>query len=214
MENNKKVIDFDLPEDKSIIDVIYDVLEKNGLGLGEDPDTWPDESEETQAMIIRSAAITIFQKKIPGEKLIEFLQKHLKTSKETAENIVTDIKEKLIPYAIVIEEKKMPELSVQEILLEKIKNNVSFKENPPLPITKVKKVEIKNVEDNAELHQRDKIYTDEMKKIIQEEPKKEILEKNEGVILVEPQKEEKKTVTEDQSNHKNSSTDTYREPIE
>ena len=43
------------------------------------------------------------KQKIPEKKLIELLAKHLKTTHLTAENIVKEIKEKLIPYAKVID---------------------------------------------------------------------------------------------------------------
>ena len=90
---------------------------------------------------------------IPEEKLVELLEKHLEVSKETAEKIISDIKEKLIPYIkiINIEEKEAtPEPSTQEIILEKIRNNTPAQQIAPLPLEKVKNIEVKSVEENAE----------------------------------------------------------------
>lgn len=128
-QKNNKRVDFELPGDASVIGVMYEILEANGLSRRNDPATWPDESEESQVSIITNAAIAIFKNMAPEEKLIALLAKHLHVKKETAERVVADIKRKLIPYA--------KEVSRREIPLE-----------GKMPT--VKKVAVREVEKNAE----------------------------------------------------------------
>src|SRR3989344_2681853 len=126
MEDNKKMIDFNLPEERSATNVIYDILEDNGLGFGEDPNTWPDINEESPLDIARNAAIIIFQKKIPEDKLTEVMTKHLKCSTETSQKIIREIKENVVPYikevsAPEIQNEALENVSNQESIIEKVK---------------------------------------------------------------------------------------------
>lgn len=157
MKNSgNKEIDFELPGDKSVIDTIYDIIKDNGLV--ESPEKLLDRyrsKKESPALIIRDAALIIFQKKIPDEKLAEILAKHLETSKEIAVRVVGDIKEKLVPYIKIVDSTKDKEASVQEILIEKIKRGIpedqSSQQEISMPSPEpVKKVQIESVEENAE----------------------------------------------------------------
>ena len=157
MEKNKnKRIIFDLPEEITTGDVIYAILKDNGLE--ESKKEYLEKSvkgKETRLAIIRDAALTMVQKKIPDKKLAELLAKHLETSEKTTENLIADIKQKLIPYAKEIlvpeeEERVIPKLSTQEVILEKIRSNTPPEQTPTLPTEKVKNIDIKNVEENAE----------------------------------------------------------------
>ena len=117
MKKNNPKIDFALPEDTSLVDVIYDILEKNNIKQSDEEfiDKVIQRKEESRVVIIRDAAVTVFQKKISESKVVELLQKHLETSKEIAEKIVADIKEKLIPYAQIIDtNKKTDAIDIQE----------------------------------------------------------------------------------------------------
>ena len=159
MIKNQKIT-FLLPDNITIVDIIDKILKNNGLeeSLTDFIDK-VTQKKEPRKMIIRDAALTITEKKFPEEKLVELLQTHLETSKEVAENIIKEIKEKLIPYAkeISMDEEKITEtpltLSTQEIILEKIRvNNPNQQAEPstqPAPLEIVKEVEIKNVEENA-----------------------------------------------------------------
>ncbi len=161
MINNKKII-FDLPEDITIISVIDEILKNNGLAESAqeflDRD---DNNEEPRLIIVRDAALTMAEKKVPENKITELLQEHLKISKETAEKIVNDINQKLIPYAKIIDLEITKQATdqkenFQEELLNKIKSiNASTakpeevkEEKTPTPYDK--KPEITNVDKNAE----------------------------------------------------------------
>lgn len=185
--NNKSIVDFELPEDSSLIDAIYEILEDNGLGHPQDAREWPEEEEEEpRAIIIRDAAVIIFKKTISEEKLVEFLQKHLKISVEVAKKIIIDIKAKLIPYAKEVsttEDESM--LSTQEILLRKIKDHDLVKKSPASFVEKTKDIEVKNVEKNAENMGKEgrNIITKEKESTLAEnlrEIKKENLQKQES----------------------------------
>ncbi len=102
-ENNLKSIIFDLPEDVSLTEIIFSILKNNGLQESErEAFEKSMREEESQLIILRDAAITIAQRKIPEDKLVEFLAKHLGTTTQTAANIVKEINNKIIPYAKLI----------------------------------------------------------------------------------------------------------------
>lgn len=105
-------------------DIIDEILKNNGLEESdEDFFNKFDKDMEPRTLIIRDAALIIAQKKIPEEKLAELLQKHLETSQETSLKIVQDVKEKILPFATTLEEKKYPENDFQAELLRKIKSD-------------------------------------------------------------------------------------------
>lgn len=147
---NKKII-FTLPENITLVETIEEILQKNGFQeSNEDFDALIDDSE-SHAMIIKDAALIIYQKKIPESKLAGLLEKHLGTSKETTENIIQNIKQKLVPFAkeISTDEEKTG-LSTQEIILDKIRGGTKTRGAPHSSAEKVKGAEIKDVEENAE----------------------------------------------------------------
>lgn len=143
INQNNQNINFDLPEETDLIDVIYEILSKNNIK--DSPEKWAkreNNHKESQAVIIKNAAVVLFKKIAPDEKVVELLQKHLDIPQETAKNILTDIKLKLIPYAKT----------------DTIKQ--------PLVPTGVKSTEIKSVEENAKINQENKKFTEENKNII------------------------------------------------
>ena len=145
IEKYNQNIDFDLPEELDLIDVIYAILEKNKIK--DTIEQWQkraERREESQAIIIGNAAVVLVRKIAPDEKVIELLQKYLTISPEIARNIITDIKLKLIPYAVILDEKKSP---VQ---------------------VGVKETTVKNVEQNAKINEVDKKFTEENKNKILE----------------------------------------------
>jgi len=150
MEKNNQEIEFEMPGDVSVVVAINDILRKNGIK--KNAINWLDwaegkEDKESQVVIVRDTALIMAQKRIPEEKLAEFLQKHLETSKETAEKIIQDIKLKIVPFAKIVDLEKERELL------------------PP----GVKKIEVANVEENAKKMQKEKKFTEENKsKIIEE----------------------------------------------
>jgi len=168
MKNHRLI--FNLPYDITTIEVISEILKNNGLE--ESSKEYFDKSIkgiEPRKKVIKGAVVVLFEKKIPEEKLAEFLAKHLECPKETAKKIIADIKEKLIPYAKIIEIKSEEEIakereerrkkereagpSVEELLIEKIKGEIpedKVEENPQTSAETIKKVEIEDVEENAE----------------------------------------------------------------
>ena len=129
---------FDYPKEAILIDPIDEILKNNGLGESSKEFVDKDvEGIEPRAMIIRDAALTIAGKKIPEEQLVELLQKHLGISKETSEKILSEIKQKIVPYIKMVKLEK-------EIDQNQIKNRV---EKVSLDI---KKTSITNTEENTE----------------------------------------------------------------
>ena len=202
MEKNNKKIVFDLPEEAVLGDIFDEILKNNNLEeTTEDFFASIKNNQDPRVLILIDAAKIIFQKKIPEEKIIELLQKHLDVSKEAAEKIVVDIKQKITPYVKEvsidnIDNKSIKEISAQEFILEKIKKNMPNQQPSYSQISeteKVKKVEIKNVEENAKNLKksdlRDEVKTQQISK-----------EENSNKNTIEQPKDNKK--------------DVYREPIE
>lgn len=159
MEKNNKTIIFNLPGETVLADVFDEILNNNGLEETTDDFLKSIENnQEPRVLLLIDVAKTIFQKKIPKDKTVELLQKHLEISKEKAEKLVIDIEQKIIPYVKEISNKEGEEdlkekLSAQDFILEKIRENAPSKivnQEDGLLKEKVKMVEIKNVEKNAE----------------------------------------------------------------
>ena len=134
--NNKRVI-FDLLDDNTIVDITEGILKNNNLEeSNEEYFKKATTGQEPRARIIRDTALVMVQKKIPEEKLVELLEKHLEIKKNVAENIIKEINEKLIPFAKVIDEEKEAEIRKQqeetkrqqEELEEKSKNQEEINE--------------------------------------------------------------------------------------
>ncbi|MBU4274348.1 hypothetical protein KKE19_00880 [Patescibacteria group bacterium] len=97
--NNQKIV-FSLPEDITIVDVIFSILKNNGL------EETPEESCEkrtkgkpSKLIIIRDAAKNIAENKLSEKDLVSSLQKQLDIPKETAEKLIKEIKEKIVSFA-------------------------------------------------------------------------------------------------------------------
>lgn len=158
-----------LPENIVLPDVIFDILKNNGVGESEkEAMNKSAQGKESRLIIVRDAARVIFQKKIPEEGIIELLSKHLETSREAAQKIMTEIKEKLIPYAKIVDdetgkvigEEKNAEYNkdaFKETLLNKVRGSAPLEpepkeEKPPMP--NLKKTEIPDVDKNAQTMQK------------------------------------------------------------
>lgn len=162
---NLKVI-FDLPEDISTISIIDEILRDNGLAENAKEFLEKDDNgEEPRLIIVWDSTIVMAQKRIPEEKIIELLAKHLKTSQETARKIVSDIKEKLIPFAKIENQGG----NFQEELLNKIRGNAPVIEpEKKLPVPNIKKRSIIDVDKNAEKIKLDRkpIVSNQQKPVI------------------------------------------------
>lgn len=137
IENNKARIDFEIPggESRSLLEVIYEILRDNNLWPPKKEDLKNLNSGESYAITIRDAAVIMYKKRIPEEKIVELLQKHLKTSPETTQKIIVSIKQRILPYA------------------REVSPNDNTTKKDPLSNT-VKKVDVADVEKNAEELQR------------------------------------------------------------
>ena len=98
METQEKRVIFNLPEETTFIDVVEGILANNGLAETSEEFYEKDIAGiEPRLLIVRDAAISAFLKKAPENIIIDLLGKHLESSKETAENIFREIKNKLLP---------------------------------------------------------------------------------------------------------------------
>lgn len=155
--------------------------------------------KESRRTIIRDMAIAMAKKMIPEENLVELLQKHLGVPKEFIEKVVRDIKNKLLPLLLVYPEEKFDDPVFREEISGEVFGGEEFLdksfEKKVLPESSyVKKIEITNVEENAEKMQVEK-------KISQDE-KERILKKTQEKISSDKLEGEK------------GRSDVYREPIE
>ncbi len=153
MEKNiEPEIHFVIPGDTSVVDVIYEILTNNQL-----PETPSEKFQKTivgvesRFRIIRDASLVLAAKKAPENKIVELLSSHLGTSPETAQKILADIKQKLIPYA--------KRISDEEPKREPVKPAAPPAPAPKLPYSK--EIEIKNVEENA----KNMIKSEELRKV-------------------------------------------------
>ena len=168
METDTKSIIFNFPGDVTSADIIEQILLTSGLGENEEEFSEKDaKGIEPRFIIVRDTAYAMIGKKIPEEKMVEILAKHLETSKETAQKIIQDINEKIVPFArttssdseaeksrVVVPQEKPTTYDKEKYkqeLLNKIRSNKSSiaapKEAPAMPYKKTP--DIVDVEDNA-----------------------------------------------------------------
>jgi len=184
MENKKTT--FILPDEITIIDVISEILINNNLESSSSDILNKLRREKiSKFIIIRDAALSFAGKKITEKDLLLSLQKQLDISEDSAKKIVNDIKQKLMPFAKIInfdvEESPPPKVSSDE-------------EDSFSPF--VKKPDVLNVEENKKLIDRPAFLKDAV-------PKKYNVEKEEKLKDIAIQKP-----------IKNNANDSYREPIE
>lgn len=158
--------------------VLFDILKNNGLEESEEEFfSKLEQDKEPKETIIKYAAITITKKIMPDENLIELLQKHLETSNNTAEKIVHDIKNKLLPLLLVYPSERFND----PVFREEISKKIFESENEGKQETKgqggtlspfVKKVEVTNVEKNAEILEKEREKTSKIGTVGEELQKK------------------------------------------
>jgi hypothetical protein len=201
--------------------MILDILKNHGL---EESDAEyfnkSIKGQEPRFMIIRAAAITILQKKIPEQKLIELLEEHLEIPKNTAEKILSDTKEKILPELKIYPDEQFNdpdfrEKVSQEIfgsetqatsseiktqtdeLIKKLSANKNIVVPQPLEqkkVTYIKKAPVTNVEKNAQDIQKSR--------------------QNVGPQRDKTAEQETKKFGDEKFTNETKGPDTYREPIE
>ncbi len=178
--------------------VISDILKNNGLDESEEEFfSKLEQGEDSKTIIVRNATETIVKKIIPEKKLIELLQKHLKVSTDTAEKIVQEVKSRLLPLLLIYPDEKFDDPVFREEVSKKIFGPEEKEAPPPF----IKKIEIKNVEENAKIIQRDKKFTRQDENV-----------KPEGNSPTNT--EQVKKIDNDKIITEKKSSDSYREPIE
>lgn len=115
----------------------------------EEFNSYLENGNESREMILRDAIEVMAKKMIPEKKLIELLEKHLTISKESAEQIVKEVKEKILPILFIYPDEKFNDPSFREEISKKLGEKV---EEPTKLVSRpvIKKVEITDVEENAE----------------------------------------------------------------
>ncbi len=154
-EISEEEIAFKLPDNSVARNVVGKILKS--YGLEESKQGLEDKYQqgvETNFDIIVVATLGLFGGRTPEEKLAELLASYLGVSNSTAQKILGDVKQNLLPLIEVSQgDEDMPyqlEPSTQELLLEKIRQNAPKpKLKTDLPIATIKNVETKNVEENA-----------------------------------------------------------------
>lgn len=124
-----------------------------------------EDREESRRSIVKDAITVMVKRIIPEEKLVEFLEKHLNLPKESTQKMVADLKNNLLPILLVYPEEKFNDSFFREEVSKKV-----FKEvqeiTPPTEI--IKKIGIKDVEENAErLERGGKRGPDEYREVIE-----------------------------------------------
>jgi HD superfamily phosphohydrolase len=112
MPNNQQGKIYFNPDD--IFSKISNILEKNGLH--ETPIVAALKESKSSTEIILQLTNNFISAKISEKDFSAFLQKQLDIDKETAQNILKDLKEKIIPLAekVVPEEKKIGTTETEE----------------------------------------------------------------------------------------------------
>ncbi len=128
--------------------VFLDILKTYGFQeTDEEFNEYISNDKESREMILRNAVEVMAKKMIPEKKLVELLGKHLEIPVESVEKIVREIKNKLLPLLLVYPDEKFNDPVFREEISRKVFGEAPKKE-PIFPY--VKKVEIANVEENAE----------------------------------------------------------------
>jgi len=132
MENTKTT--FLLPEDLTILDVIFEILKNNNLEETESEMVKKvSQNQPSNFIIVREIASSLAGKKVSEKDASLGLQEQLKITDGTAKKIISDINQKLMPYAKTInfvqEENKKIQISEKKFYAKE----KSFDELLPIP---------------------------------------------------------------------------------
>lgn len=131
-------------------DVVFDDIVK-AYGIQETDEEFYDYIEsdgESREMILRDTVEVMARQMISEKKLAGFLAKYLGISEEIAEKIIIDFKTRLMPLVLIYPDEKFDDPAFSEEVSKKVFEDRVKWVSPPPPI--IKKVEIVNVEENAE----------------------------------------------------------------
>lgn len=156
MAEIKPKIRYELKYSTQVCGAILLLVEEYVLKLSEDLTLAERLKKQNPKLLIFKLAERIIKKEGAFKDISETLKKELHMHQKDAEKLAIDIKDKIVPLADIIipeEDELEKESSTQEIILKKIRGDslekeVLEKEVPSLP--GVKKIQIANVEENAE----------------------------------------------------------------
>ena len=152
--------------------VLHKLLKKYGLEESEEEIfSKMDRDEDYKEKIVRDAAEAAVRKIIPEKNLTELLQIHLEMPQTSAENLLKDIQEELLPLIQMYPEEQFNNFDFREEISEKIfgveglsgttsatkeliekirTHNATIKSKEELPTSHVKTPSITDVDKNAE----------------------------------------------------------------
>ncbi len=122
--NNQRII-FLLPEDVTMDEIIFSILKNNELEeTSEEACEKSIKGELSRLIIIRDVARDLAEKKVSERDLIQSLRNQLEIPEEKAEKLVSNIKERIIPFAkeVMETESNMPQKE----------SNIATKIKPPI----------------------------------------------------------------------------------
>jgi hypothetical protein len=127
MENDNQKIIFELPENTNAGEIIFEILENNGLEYSSNDDL--SKSLE-KIVIINAAAKDIFERKISEDDTLSLFTRKLKISEPEAKKLLKELKEKLLPFAkkITIANRSQAETILSEKLITPKKETLGEKE--------------------------------------------------------------------------------------
>lgn len=177
--------------------ILYDIMTKYSLKESDDERINKLMRNKLSNEVILDHEIKNFLKKeLSFDQFIKILEANLEIDYQSAENLAKDIKEVLLQFIDLVPEDQLEEYNEKHDK-GKLKNPTLNNESN---VNYIKKIDIKNVEENAEISQQNKLYTDDVKKVIQEVSQENL-----------PEKEK---LGENRFEDEKKGPDSYREPIE
>lgn len=93
---------FDLPGDATILDVIDEILWDSDLDESDEEFFEKDiRGEKPRALVLRDVAHAMVLEGLPKKQVVQLLKEELATSEDTAEQIASALRKRLIPYALL-----------------------------------------------------------------------------------------------------------------
>jgi len=135
MNNNQKIVVFE--NVKNLNDIIAQILESNGLKeTFEDYLKKIDQKEEPWADIIYESTKNLVSGNITNEEFLSLIKKQLNVNRESAKNILGEIREKLVPTARILSKEDIE--GFEEIEKKENRPPVSTSIKPLQPIASPK----------------------------------------------------------------------------
>lgn len=119
MENNDKDLVAIFPDKAEL--VFSDILKNYGLGeTDKEFNEYISDDKESREMTIRDAVTVLVQKRAPEEKIVELLQKYIEVPRDIVEKLIIDIKGKLLPLLVIVQEEKLEDPESRQEISKKV----------------------------------------------------------------------------------------------